>query len=202
MRRNVQADDAEWKRTILARSFAQLMAARALVERAAALKDSGVSYATDASVAKLVASGAAVSIAYSGVDVAGSEGSRSGAAAERLLRDARVFPLVEGTTEIQELILARSLLAPDSEPRLLVRPGARASSWRPGDLRAPPGGRPPRSRRIPFRWRRPPWTRTSAGCSRATASPSSILRRPLPSDRYSPARAWFSPAPPRAESPW
>jgi alkylation response protein AidB-like acyl-CoA dehydrogenase len=118
MRRNIRADDAEWKRTVLARSFAQLMAARALVERAATLKDSGSPYGTDASVAKLVASSAAVSIASLGVDVAGSEGTRSGATAERLLRDARVFPLVEGTTEIQELILARSLLAPESEPRL------------------------------------------------------------------------------------
>jgi len=118
MRRNVRAEDAEWKRTILAQAYSDLMAARALVERAASLKDSGVPYSTDASVAKLVASRAAVSIAYSGVDVAGFEGTRSGSTAERLLRDARVFPLVEGTTEIQELILARSLLAPESEPSL------------------------------------------------------------------------------------
>jgi alkylation response protein AidB-like acyl-CoA dehydrogenase len=34
--------------------------------------------------------------------------------AERFLRDARVFPIVEGTTEIQELILARSLLEPEN----------------------------------------------------------------------------------------
>jgi len=118
LRRNVRAEDAEWKRTILAQAYSDLMAARALVERAASLKDSGVPYSTDASVAKLVASRAAVSIAYSGVDVAGFEGTRSGSTAERLLRDARVFPLVEGTTEIQELILARSLLAPESEPSL------------------------------------------------------------------------------------
>ena len=35
---------------------------------------------------------------------------RRGAVAERLLRDARVFPIVEGTTEIQELILGRNLI--------------------------------------------------------------------------------------------
>jgi len=106
----VRADDAEWKRTILARSYADLCSARALVARAAEAKDAGADYVNDASVAKLVASRAAVQIAGAGVDVAGPRGVRSGAAAERLLRDARVFPIVEGTTEIQELILARSLL--------------------------------------------------------------------------------------------
>ncbi len=116
MRANVRAEDAEWKRTLLARAFADLAASRALVDRAAERKDAGVPYAADASVAKLVASRSAVSIAFAGVDVAGLAGTRSGTTAERLLRDARVFPLVEGTTEIQELILARSLLAPESEP--------------------------------------------------------------------------------------
>jgi alkylation response protein AidB-like acyl-CoA dehydrogenase len=106
----VRAADAEWKRTILARSFADLCAARALVARAAEAKDAGADYVNDASVAKLVASRAAVQIAGAGVDIAGPLGVRSGATAERLLRDARVFPIVEGTTEIQELILARGLL--------------------------------------------------------------------------------------------
>jgi alkylation response protein AidB-like acyl-CoA dehydrogenase len=108
--RNVQAEDAEWKRTILARAFAELCSARALVARAAEAKDAGSDYVNDASVAKLVASRAAVRIADWGVNVAGPSGLRSGATAERLLRDARVFPIVEGTTEIQELILARGLL--------------------------------------------------------------------------------------------
>jgi alkylation response protein AidB-like acyl-CoA dehydrogenase len=116
MRANVLRADVEWKRTVLARAYADLLGARALVERAAGRKDRGMAYAVDASVAKLAASRAAVSIANAGVDVAGEDGARAGAVAERLLRDARVFPLVEGTTEIQELILARSLLASESEP--------------------------------------------------------------------------------------
>jgi len=110
MLRAVGADDAEWKRTVLARAFTDLCAARALVARAAETKDAGRPYVNDASVAKLVASRAAVQIASAGVDLAGSPGVRAGATAERLLRDARVFPIVEGTTEIQELILARELL--------------------------------------------------------------------------------------------
>jgi alkylation response protein AidB-like acyl-CoA dehydrogenase len=112
MHRSVTSDDDEWKRILLARSFADLCAARALVTRAAEAKDEGAAYDDAASVAKLVASRTAVQIASLGVDVAGSPGVRAGATAERLLRDARVFPIVEGTTEIQELILARSLLPP------------------------------------------------------------------------------------------
>ncbi|MGA8711071.1 MAG: acyl-CoA dehydrogenase family protein [Thermoplasmata archaeon] len=108
---SVTAEDAEWKRTALARAFTELCAARALVSGAAEAKDAGRPYVNEASVAKLVASRAAVRIASAGVDVAGYPGVRAGAAAERLLRDARVFPIVEGTTEIQELILARGLLS-------------------------------------------------------------------------------------------
>jgi alkylation response protein AidB-like acyl-CoA dehydrogenase len=113
---NVRKDDAEWKRTLLARGFSDLASARALVDRAAAAKDAGAPFARDASVAKLVASQAAVRIASWGVDAAGAEGTRGGAPAERLLRDARVFPIVEGTTEIQELVLARELLSDASKP--------------------------------------------------------------------------------------
>jgi hypothetical protein len=110
MQRAVAADDAEWKRTLLARAFADLSSARALVARAAGAKDDGSPYAIEASVAKLVASRAAFHIASVAVDVTGAEGTRSDAPAQRLLRDARVFPIVEGTTEIQELLLARNLL--------------------------------------------------------------------------------------------
>jgi alkylation response protein AidB-like acyl-CoA dehydrogenase len=114
MVRQVRAQDEDWKRTLLARAYAELSSARALVERAAERKDAGAPFVAEASVAKLVASRAAVSIASRGVDVAGLDGLRAGATPERLLRDARVFPIVEGTTEIQELILARQLLEPET----------------------------------------------------------------------------------------
>ena len=113
MLRSVKGRDEEWKRPLLARAFSELAAARALVDRAAERQDSGEPFEEEASVAKLVASRAAAAIASMGVDVAGEEGVRAGAAAERLLRDARVFPIVEGTTEIQELLLARRLLVND-----------------------------------------------------------------------------------------
>jgi len=116
MVRSVRAEDAEWKRSRVAAAFSELASARALVAEAAALNDAGQPFARAASTAKLVASRAAVSIASAGVDVAGPAGARRGHPAERLWRDARVFPIVEGTTEIQELILARSLLDPADRP--------------------------------------------------------------------------------------
>ena len=116
MRRSVLAEDADWKRHLLGRSFAELLAARALVEEAARRKDAGEPFIDQASSAKFLASRAAFDIASRGLDVGGPGAQRAGSRAERLFRDARVFPIVEGTTEIQELILARRLLAAESGP--------------------------------------------------------------------------------------
>jgi alkylation response protein AidB-like acyl-CoA dehydrogenase len=110
MQENARADPEDWKRADVARAFTDLSAARALVDHGAALKDSGAPFVEVASAAKLFASQAAVRIAHRGMAVAGPAGARAGTAAERLLRDARVFPIVEGTTEIQELILGRALV--------------------------------------------------------------------------------------------
>ena len=112
MRRNVLRDDAEWKRHRLGRAYAELLGARALVEEAARAKDVGAPFLDQASAAKLLAARAAFTIAQQGVDAATDPASAG--RAERMFRDARVFPIVEGTTEIQELILARRLLeSPD-----------------------------------------------------------------------------------------
>lgn len=110
MRANAQRVPDDWKRIEVARAYTDYAAAAALVANGAALKDAGQPYVEAASAAKLHASQAAVRIAHRGLAVAGAEGTRRGAPAERLLRDARVFPIVEGTTEIQELILGRALV--------------------------------------------------------------------------------------------
>ncbi|MHB1434702.1 MAG: acyl-CoA dehydrogenase family protein [Thermoplasmata archaeon] len=101
---------AEWKGPLLARSFAELEAAAALVERAAAARDRGEPFRRLASAAKLVASRAAVEIAGRAVEAWESPAGRRAARAERIYRDARVYPIVEGTSEIQEMILGRDLL--------------------------------------------------------------------------------------------
>jgi acyl-CoA dehydrogenase len=110
MRAAAKRFPADWKRASVARAYSEMEAAAALVRHAAELRDHGVPFNDVASAAKLVASQAAVHIAYAGVDVAGPDSVLNGARAGRLLRDARVFPIVEGTTEIQELILGRDLV--------------------------------------------------------------------------------------------
>jgi butyryl-CoA dehydrogenase len=110
MQENARTEPEDWKRAEVARAFTELSAAQALVEKGAELKDAGQPFVELASAAKLFASQAAVRIAHRGMAVAGAAGTRRGSAAERLLRDARVFPIVEGTTEIQELILGRALV--------------------------------------------------------------------------------------------
>jgi alkylation response protein AidB-like acyl-CoA dehydrogenase len=110
MQRQARADPNDGRRASVARAWVDVAAARALVNAAAAQKDAGEPFEDAASAAKLFASQAAVRVASAGVDLAGLEGTRAGATAGRLLRDARVFPIVEGTTEIQELILGRTLV--------------------------------------------------------------------------------------------
>ncbi|MCI4346580.1 MAG: acyl-CoA dehydrogenase family protein [Thermoplasmata archaeon] len=111
LRRTAKLNPTDLTRSLVARSYSELAATRALVERAAARRDAGLPVEEEASAAKLLASQAAVHIANAALDAAGRAGVSSGSAAERLLRDARVFPIVEGTTEIQERILGRALLA-------------------------------------------------------------------------------------------
>lgn len=118
LRFEASEDPSEAVRSTVARAFTRLAAARALVASAAALRDAEEPFIEAASAAKLVASEAAVWIAERAVDLGGPAAVRSGHPAERLLRDARVFPIVEGTTEIQELILGRDLLPRRSPPAL------------------------------------------------------------------------------------
>jgi alkylation response protein AidB-like acyl-CoA dehydrogenase len=110
MRTNARSAPEDWKGAQVARSFTDLNAAAALVGAGAERRDSGRPFEEAASCAKLFASKVAVEIASHGIDVAGRTASLAGSRAERLMRDARVFPIVEGTTEIQELILGRRLV--------------------------------------------------------------------------------------------
>lgn len=102
-------------RIAAARAFTEVRAARALVERAAAAKDAGGAFIEEASAAKLAASQAAVRTAQVAFDLGGRASGEAGSTAARLLADARVFPIVEGTTEIQELILGRSLIGREAD---------------------------------------------------------------------------------------
>jgi butyryl-CoA dehydrogenase len=84
-------------------------AARALVWRAGWLKDTGKPNTTETSIAKLYATEAAVHCANLAIQVHGGSGYVDDYPVERYLRDARVTTLYEGTSQIQKLIIGRSV---------------------------------------------------------------------------------------------
>jgi alkylation response protein AidB-like acyl-CoA dehydrogenase len=84
-------------------------AARALLWRAGWLKDTGQPNTQETSVAKLYASEAAIRSANTAIQVHGGSGYVDDHPVERYLRDARVTTLYEGTSQIQKLIIGRSV---------------------------------------------------------------------------------------------
>lgn len=97
----------------LAEMRIQVEAARALLYRVCALADSGQTHALAeyASCAKAFASNAAMQITTEAVQVFGGAGYLRDNPVERMMRDAKVTQIYEGTTEIQKLIIARSMMA-------------------------------------------------------------------------------------------
>jgi alkylation response protein AidB-like acyl-CoA dehydrogenase len=85
-------------------------AARLLMLHAASLKDQGRPFGEEASMAKLFASRTAVANALEAIQIHGGYGYVQEFQVERYLRDAKVTEIYEGTSEIQQLIIARSLL--------------------------------------------------------------------------------------------
>lgn len=90
--------------------------ARLAYRRAARLRDGGHPYATEASIAKLYASEVAVSAAREAVQVHGGYGYVEDFPVARFYRDAKVLEIGEGTSEIQRMLIARSLGLPDARP--------------------------------------------------------------------------------------
>lgn len=83
---------------------------RALTAEAARRDDSGEPAAKHASIAKYVASEAAVDVANEAIQIHGGAGYISDTDVERLYRDAKVLPIYEGTSQIQKKIIARHVL--------------------------------------------------------------------------------------------
>jgi hypothetical protein len=94
----------------IARMATDLDAARLLVYRAAALADAGKPFAVEASKAKLFASTAARVHASEALQIHGGYGYTTEFPVERYYRDAKITEIYEGTSEVQQLIIARSLL--------------------------------------------------------------------------------------------
>jgi Acyl-CoA dehydrogenases len=94
----------------LADMATQIEAARLLCWRAAWLKDQGIAYAQAASMAKLYASEAAMKTTVEAVQIHGGYGYVKEYHVERLMRDAKITQIYEGTSEIQKMIISREVL--------------------------------------------------------------------------------------------
>ncbi len=86
----------------------RLDAALMLTLRAAWLKDQGRPFSTEAAVAKLTASEAAMWITHQAVQIHGGMGYSKEMPLERYFRDAKITEIYEGTSEIQRLVIARN----------------------------------------------------------------------------------------------
>ncbi|MCH7964810.1 MAG: acyl-CoA dehydrogenase [Bacteroidetes bacterium] len=85
-------------------------AAKMLTLKAAALKDADKSYVTEAAMAKLYASKISVECALDSIQIHGGYGYVREYLVERYLRDSKITEIYEGTSEIQRIVIARSLL--------------------------------------------------------------------------------------------
>jgi alkylation response protein AidB-like acyl-CoA dehydrogenase len=85
-------------------------ASRNLVYKAACLKQKGVPFSMDAAIAKLYASETANFCAHKAVQIHGGYGYLKDFVVERFYRDAKVLEIYEGTSEINKIVIARSLL--------------------------------------------------------------------------------------------
>lgn len=94
----------------LAEMATDLEAAKLLVYRAAQLKDKGENFDMAASMAKLFASEKAMKHTVEAIQIHGGYGYVKEYHVERLLRDAKITQIYEGTSEIQRLVIARSIL--------------------------------------------------------------------------------------------
>jgi acyl-CoA dehydrogenase len=95
---------------MLADSRAEALAGRAMVLETARRKDLGEDVATDASCCKLFCAEMVGRVADRAVQVHGGAGYMQDYAVERFYRDVRLFRIYEGTTQIQQLVIARNMI--------------------------------------------------------------------------------------------
>lgn len=94
----------------LADMATKIEAARHLVYKAAWLKDQGEDYSEASAMAKLYASEVAMDVTVEAVQVHGGYGYVKEYHVERLMRDAKITQIYEGTSEIQKIVISRSVL--------------------------------------------------------------------------------------------
>ncbi|GAA3818079.1 acyl-CoA dehydrogenase [Sphaerisporangium flaviroseum] len=99
---------------LLADMATQVAAARALYLDAARLRDAGRPYGTRAAMAKLFATDMAMKVTTDAVQVLGGYGYVEDFPVERLMREAKVLQIVEGTNQIQRVVISRALTKDDA----------------------------------------------------------------------------------------
>ena len=101
---------------MLADMAAAVGSARATYLAAARLRDQGVPFSTEASIAKLVATDNAMKVTTDAVQVYGGYGYTRDFPVERYMREAKVMQIFEGTNQIQRMVIGRALAQPSSAP--------------------------------------------------------------------------------------
>jgi alkylation response protein AidB-like acyl-CoA dehydrogenase len=94
---------------MLADMATQVSAARSLVLSASRLKDAGRPFGVEAAKAKLFATDAAMKVTTDAVQVFGGYGYVEDFPVERYMREAKVLQIVEGTNQVQRMVIGRSL---------------------------------------------------------------------------------------------
>ena len=95
----------------LADMATEIEAAKLLVYRAAWMKDQGMDYGTASAMAKVFASETAMKTAVEAVQVHGGYGFVKEYHVERLMRDAKITQIYEGTSEVQRVVISRGILS-------------------------------------------------------------------------------------------
>jgi alkylation response protein AidB-like acyl-CoA dehydrogenase len=94
----------------LSPNFTEIEAARLLAYKAAWLKDQGRDYDKLAAMAKLYASEVATRVTSKAVQIHGGYGYMAEYQVERYYREAKLFEIVEGTSEVQRMVIANRVL--------------------------------------------------------------------------------------------
>lgn len=106
--------DFQGLRFMLADMATQIEAGRALYLSAARLRDAGRPFSKQAAMAKLLCTDAAMKVTTDAVQVLGGYGYTADFPVERFMREAKVLQIVEGTNQIQRMVIARHLAGPET----------------------------------------------------------------------------------------
>ncbi|KMO98678.1 acyl-CoA dehydrogenase family protein [Streptomyces roseus] len=106
--------DFQGLRFMLADMATKIEAGRALYLAAARLRDAGKPFSRQAAMAKLFCTDAAMAVTTDAVQILGGYGYTADFPVERLMREAKVLQIVEGTNQIQRMVIARHLAGPES----------------------------------------------------------------------------------------